>query len=83
MAHTFVEIDDTTGKFVRHLISVQLFAESYPQYGTYEAIRKRVQRRQHNGLLDCGAVVESNYGNLINAERYAAWALQPRRREVA
>lgn len=79
MASVLIETDDTTGKVTRRLLRTRLFADSNPQHGTYESIRKRVMRRHINGLLSCGAVVETAYGNFIDPAKYAEWVMRPRR----
>lgn len=78
MEPTIIQIDDQSGRVTRWLYRVNAFAAAFPQYGTYEAIRKRIARRRDNGLLASGAVVETNLGNLVDANKFADWALQPR-----
>jgi hypothetical protein len=78
MSNVLIETDEQTGRVVRRLLRIRVFAETYPNYGTYEAIRKRIQKRYSNGLVAAGAVVETAYGKFVDPSKYAAWVMRPR-----
>ena len=44
-------------------------------FRTAAALRKHLDRRRDNGLLEYGAVVESRLGLLIDEERFATWLI--------
>ena len=45
-------------------------------FRTYSALRYHLDRRGDNGLLDCGAVVESPLGLLIDPAKFECWLLR-------
>lgn len=80
MTHSYaaIEFDDQDGHFIRKLWRLREFAECFPELGTYDSVRKRVEKRHANGLAARGAIVECRLGILIDPDRYKAWLLEPR-----
>jgi hypothetical protein len=71
------------GGIPRSLWRASAFANHHPQFGTYDALRKRIERRDVNGLEVSGALVETRLGFLIDRDRYIEWLLTPTPRNVA
>jgi len=59
------------------------YAENRNLLGSKDAFRKRLERRQANGLAASGAVVETALGLMIDPPKFRAWLLQPRDAEAA
>lgn len=51
--------------------------------GTHDAFRKRLERRETNGLSAAGAVIESQLGLLVDPVKFREWLLRPRTPEAA
>jgi hypothetical protein len=71
------DADGTPRKFWR----ARAFAAHHPQLGSFDALRKRIERRELNGLAASGAIVESRFGFLIDRDKYQRWLLTPCRPE--
>lgn len=52
-------------------------------FRTYGALRYHLDRRHENGLVECGAVVETSLGLRIDPERFPAWLLSPKQDQAA
>lgn len=65
--------------------SVRRLRRAFPNFyethrnilGSKDAFRKRLERRHLNGLAECGAVVETAIGLMIDPPRFRAWLLEP------
>jgi hypothetical protein len=53
------------------------FEENRALFGSRDAFRKRLERRELNGLTASGAVLETSLGLMIDSARFRAWLLAP------
>lgn len=52
-------------------------------FRTYAALRWHLDRRHINGMLACGACIESPLGLLLNEEKMPAWLMGAGQEEAA
>ncbi len=77
-------MSDVTATRLRRLRKARIYYEEHRHLlGSPDAWRKRLERRQANGLLAAGAVVETSLGLMIDPLRFRIWLLTPRHPEAA
>jgi hypothetical protein len=53
------------------------YDENRGLFSSRDAFRKRLERRELNGLAASGAVLETNLGLMIDPPRFRTWLLSP------
>lgn len=79
-AHKVSTVADEKRQRIDCLMRVEEFRQEYPTlFRTDASIRWHIHRRNQNGLVASGAVVETALGIRIDAERFLDWLLNSRR----
>src|SRR5262245_6931168 len=68
---------------LKRLMKPSQFRREYPMlFPTDGALWHHLHRRDHNGLIRAGAVVETSLGIRVDPENFLAWVFRVRRRDT-